>query len=461
MLTAYFDCQYGASGDMLLGALIDAGLDFTKWQEQLAGIALPANSFHVSVNRVARATISATKFDVTLRSVGAAGGEADFMKDTEHAHPTVHSHDEGQEHSHSHSHHDEHHDHHHHQHGEHTHDHTHLSEHGRSYKEIIGIIEQSKISTNAKQLASRIFARLAAAEASVHGVDLDQVHFHEVGSVDAIVDMVGFAIAFDMMQIECTAVSAVPLGSGYVKTAHGVLPVPAPAVLNMLTASPLPVAPVQLEYECLTPTGAAILCELNQGQSTIPAFRRIEKVGYGAGSKNPPGVPNICRVVLGYTEASAQVQQARFRTENIAIIETNIDDMTPQAISAFVDLCFEHGSLDVNVTPCVMKKGRSGHLLTVLCKPEDQVAMRELMLLHTSALGARSYEAVRSVAEREIETVALSEELAVRIKIGRDLQGKIINVQPEFDDCVELAKANDVPLKDAYRMVLARCKKAD
>jgi uncharacterized protein (TIGR00299 family) protein len=259
MKIAYFDCGYGAAGDMLLGALIAAGLPVDEWLRELDKIALPPGSFRVEITDVNRCSLAAKKVDVLY---------------------------EKQTYAHMHSHVDEH---------SHTHSHEHSE---RNLPEILRIIDNSDIALAAKTLASKIFVTLGEAEAKVHGMSVEQVNFHEVGAIDAIIDIVGFAIGYDMLKIESATVSALPVGSGQVKSAHGWFPVPGPAVLNILASTGVPVASSTFSHECLTPTGAAILCSVARESAPMPSMK-ISSAGYGAGTYNPSTFPNVCRIIIG------------------------------------------------------------------------------------------------------------------------------------------------------------------
>lgn len=512
MVTAYFDCQFGAAGDMLIAALLDAGLDRKKWLAELQKIALPAGSFSVRIERVTRCTIAATKFDVDISRTSTMSGahprtdskvmgephSNDYAQERSHDHGADHDHTHTHTHVHAHHHYEDHarcdsHGHsqeHLHSHAD-LHDHSiehvhsrggetqtnvvslcepqpeynpsfdsdHLASHGRTLSEVIDVIEKSQISAYSKDLSIRIFQRMARAEAKVHGVPVDSVHFHEVGAVDAIVDIVGFAIAFELMNIEQAVVSRVPTGSGYVRTSHGLLPVPAPAVVNLMSEASMIPSQLSLEYECLTPTGAAILAEIGHTQGGTVPSGRILGSGYGAGTKDLPKLPNVCRVFLCETATAAvSASTHSFRQELVTVIEANIDDMTPQAIGSFIDTCMSSGALDVSVVPCTMKKSRPGHLLTVLCKPEQQEDIETKVLVHTTSLGVRTYTCFRRVAERESVTVRLSERgsgLCVTVKLGRDNAGKVVNVQPEWQDCCAYAEACGLPVKQVYLDALA------
>jgi uncharacterized protein (DUF111 family) len=292
MKIAYFDCQFGAAGDMLLAAMIDAGLDKQKWLNEVAKIALPQDSYEIAINQVQRCTIAAKKIDVITAI------------DKEQAHSNVVVTEQARKmtaaagHAHS---------------DERTHNHSNLKEedanvHGHHHEtstpatamtDVQKVIQASTISARAKDLALRVVERLGRSEALVHGMSSAAIYFHEVGAVDAIVDITGFAIAYDMLGIERSYVSAVPLGSGHVQTASGLFPVPAPAVVYLLAEIKAPTLPSEINYECVTPTGAAILAEICQSWGVMPTFEEVHSIGYGAGTKNPKKWPNVCRVMLG------------------------------------------------------------------------------------------------------------------------------------------------------------------
>ena len=440
MHTAFFDCPFGAAGDMLLGALIDAGLNVEQWKEELAKIDLPEGSFSVRPEKLLRCGVHSTKLHVFLSAEEAH--EHDHSHGLPHEH---HDHSHGHEHGHDHSHsHDE-------------HAHAHPGEHPhRGLSEILRIIEQSSIKPGAKKLAAQIFTRLGVAEAKVHGVTPDEVHFHEVGAVDAIVDIVGFAIAYDLMGIEKSIVSALPVGGGTIVSMHGLFPVPGPATLELIRECRAPLANTSIDYECLTPTGAAILTTIAERFGSQPDMSAIDAIGYGAGSLNPAAHPNVCRVVIGQSMpkkgSEKNAPSSRYRSELVAVVECNFDDLSPQIISYTSEKLLAEGALDVFVTPCTMKKGRSGHMLTVICRMADEVRVKEILLAETSTLGVRSQVTERLIAEREMKKVDLNsadeDTQSVRVKIGKDLEGNVINVQPEFEDCASYARATGTPLKE-------------
>ena len=332
--TAYFDCAFGAAGDMLVGACIDSGVDGAYVESELRKLNLPANSFALTFSKVHRASIHATKFDVSLDNKNEQRHEHSHQR--EHSHDQEHSHAPGHTHSHSHSHSHAHTD-------DDSHGHTHGHANGsdqpeRALSNILKMIDGSALEPAVKDLAGRIFKRLGRAESAVHGVDVEKIHFHEVGAVDAICDIVGFAIAYTKLGIERAYVSPLPLGTGTVQTMHGRYPVPGPAVLALLRDAHAQTSSFALPYECLTPTGAAILCEVAHDFGNPPAFVRIDQVGYGAGTLNPGGHPNVVRLLLGQSvggskniagKENTQESAGTYEAEVVAVVEANIDDLSP------------------------------------------------------------------------------------------------------------------------------------
>lgn len=456
MNTAFFDCPFGAAGDMLLGALIDAGLNVEQWKAELVKIDLPQGSFSVRAEKLLRCGVHSTKLHVFLSAE--AAHEHDHEQGLPHEHH-AHSHDRSHEHGQEHTHelgHERIHDH--------SHDHHHEHPH-RGLSDILKIIESSSIRPAAKKLAAEIFTRLGIAEAKVHGVTPDDVHFHEVGAIDAIVDIVGFAIAYDLMGIEKSIVSALPVGSGTIHSMHGEFPVPGPATLELIREARAPIAQTSLDFECLTPTGAAILTTIAERFGSQPDLSAIDAIGYGAGSLNPAGHPNVCRIVIGQSApkrgSEKNAPSARFRSEMVAVVECNFDDLSPQVISYASEKLLKEGALDVFVTPCTMKKGRSGHFMTVICRLDDERNVKEVLLAETSTLGVRSSVMERLIAERELKKVDLqdgSSAPSVRVKIGKDLDGKVINVQPEFEDCADYARATGKPLKEVLSAAVSKAR---
>lgn len=475
---------------MLCASLLANGLDVDQWIRELKKIAVPAGSFEIEVENVIRCLIASKKLTVKCFDSSVSNFE-DFVEQKhshssehhehehehephhDHSHPHDHKHGHHQDHEHSHLRKEGHPDAHNHS-ADHQHD-DHAHAHGRSVKEIVQIIENSTISMNAKMLSLAIFQNLAVAESRVHNVSPDDVHFHEVGALDAIIDVVGFAIGYDMLGIEKAVVSPLTMGGGTVKTDHGIYPVPAPAVAYLVQSANAPTTALNINYECLTPTGAAILTSIANSWGTIPAFQKIDSVGYGAGSLNPKSHPNAVRMFVGQCSEVPQVgtklftasvgnqdsalvfddSGTQFRAEIITVIEATIDDCPPNIIAYALEKALTEGALDIAIVPATMKKGRSGHLITVLTKPEDRRKIETLLLRETSTLGVRTYFVERLIAEREFAEVKLSD-WSIRIKIGRDLNGNVVNVQPEYSDCATYAERHDVPLRDVFEQALAK-----
>jgi uncharacterized protein (TIGR00299 family) protein len=378
MKLAYFDCFSGISGDMTLGALVDAGCPVEHFRGELRGL------------RVAG-------WELTAEKVWKNGMAATYVK--------VMTEDQ--------------------------------SKH-RSLGAILEILEKSQLAARVRERASAIFRRLGEAEARVHDVPLEKIHFHEVGAVDAIVDIVGACIGFEALGIEKFACSALNVGGGTAKMAHGVLPVPAPATANLLQGRPTYSNGVQKEL--VTPTGAAIVATLCETFGPQPAMS-VDAIGYGAGTEDIEGQPNVVRIMVG---EAAEKSVAGF-DEEIAVVEANLDDMNPQIYGYFLEKALGAGALDVYTTPVQMKKNRPGTLLTVLCKPGDVNALMSLIFAETTTFGVRTYRAQRRVLPREWVSVG-TEFGEVRIKVSR-VNGRILHVAPEFEDCKKLAAEKDVPLQ--------------
>ncbi len=319
----------------------------------------------------------------------------------------------------------------------------------RSLSAILEILEKSELAPRVRERAEAIFRKLGEAEARVHDVPLEKIHFHEVGAVDAIVDIVGACIGFHELGIEKFACSALNVGGGTAKMAHGVLPVPAPATANLLQGRPTYSNGVQKEL--VTPTGAAIVATLCEAFGPQPGMS-VSAIGYGAGTADLEGQPNVLRIMVGEMvgvgkeKERAQAEAcATGLDEEIAVIEANLDDMNPQIYGYFLEKALGVGALDVYTTPVQMKKNRPGTLLTVLCKPGDTQNLMDLIFAETTTFGVRTYRAQRRVLPREWVNVG-TEFGEVRIKVSR-VNGRILHVAPEFEDCKKLAAAKDVPLQ--------------
>jgi pyridinium-3,5-bisthiocarboxylic acid mononucleotide nickel chelatase len=448
MRIGYLECFSGISGDMLLGALVDAGVPFALLEETTAALNVGAR---LEMRKVSRGGLAGTKVDVVIQSEDAAvhdhvHGEADHKHSHSH-HETGHAHDDGSAHSHEHRHADgtvHTHDHEH----EHAHDHTHQPH--RSLSTILGIIDHAPIADSIKTRASRAFQLLGEAEARIHSMPIEKVHFHEVGAVDTIVDIVCSAIGCAHLGVDRWLASSLNVGSGTVDCAHGTLPVPAPATLALLGDAPVYAAGSPMER--VTPTGAAILRMLDVQYSSLPAMR-ISSSGYGAGGRDTPGQPNLLRLLIG------EEADHHSAAEPIAIMETVIDDSSPQLIAYVSELLLEAGAWDVYRIPVQMKKGRTGVQLTVLCHPERVPNLRDLLFRETTTIGLHWRVENKVSLAREFKEVQ-TEWGPVRMKIARWPSGEIANAAPEYEDCRRLAAAHSVPLKrvteQAKQMFAAR-----
>jgi len=422
MRIAYLECFSGISGDMFLGALVDAGVPFSLLEKTAAALNVGAR---LESHKVTRGGITGTKIDVITEEA------------QEHNHDHL-----VQDHLHEHSHHHEHHHEHDHAH-EHTHEdgtvHSHEDAHQahRSLSAIVGIIGSAALSEPVKVRASRAFQLLGEAEARIHSMPIEKVHFHEVGAVDTIVDIVCAAVGSEHIKVDRWLCSALNVGSGTVNCAHGTLPVPAPATLALLRDAPIYSAGPPMER--LTPTGAAILRMLDVEYSSLPALR-VSATGYGAGGRDTTGQPNLVRLLIGEETAEQNT------TEPIAILETVVDDSSPQLIAYVSDLLLEAGAWDVYRIPVQMKKGRTGVQLSVLCHPDRIVTLRELILRETTTIGLHWRIENKISLAREFKDVQ-TEWGPVRMKIARWPSGEIANAAPEYEDCRRLAAQHSIPLK--------------
>lgn len=427
MRIAYLECFSGMSGDMFLGALVDAGVPAPLLEKTVAALDVGAR---LEISRVLRSGISATKVDVYV------DGEKDLPREEywerqEHEHEHSHEH-----HGHTHSHSDP---------GESSRagapaPHSHTHEHGRELTEIRRIISAASISDGAKRTAIAIFEALGAAEAKIHNTSVESVHFHEVGAVDAMVDIVCAAAGAESLGVDEIICSPLNVGGGTVKCAHGTFPVPAPATVELLTNAP--VYSSGLQAELVTPTGAAIVKTLASRFAAFPEMK-IEKSGYGAGSRDFPGHPNVVRLTIGEVASSALA--AKTASETITVLESNLDDLNPQVFGYVMDRLFEEGALDAFGMPVQMKKNRPGMLLTVLCKPEDSSKLTHLIFTETTTLGVRRRDEMRQTLARRWESVG-TQWGDVRIKIA-SMNGTVTNYAPEYEDCRLIAAAHRVPLK--------------
>jgi uncharacterized protein (TIGR00299 family) protein len=438
--TLYFDCFSGASGDMILGALVDAGLPLDDLRRALGSLAVGSDA--VWTERVDRAGVSATKFNVR--------GE-----DVPHSHAHNHDHSHGGDHEHAHDGDGHRHDHHHADGPEDGHDHrtrahsvhgdaagqdtahTHRrqGEH-RTLADIFQLIDGSALSGAGKDRAKALFNRLGEAESAIHGVPMEQVHLHEVGALDSIVDIVGTVYALETLRAERVVSSPLNVGGGTVRSAHGTYPVPAPATVRLLEGAPIYAGAQRVEM--VTPTGALLVTGYATEYGPVPAMR-LMKVGYGAGSRNPKDTPNVLRVLIGESDSIAA-------SHNVVVIEAEIDDMNPQIFGLLMDRVLAEGALDVFYTAIQMKKNRPGTLLTIVAAPDARERLTAIVFRETTTIGVRYREMARECLDRE--TVRVETPLgAVRFKIARR-NGQVLNASPEFDDCARIAGERDLPLKD-------------
>jgi uncharacterized protein (TIGR00299 family) protein len=422
MRIAYLDCFSGVSGDMFLAALIDVGVSPGLFEETVAALNIGAT---LEISRVNRSGITATKVDLIVN------GEKDSPMEGRTGVSDPHKHTHSTDHGHAHN--DHHHDTHHHE--PHTHEHL----HGRGLTEIREIIRHSKISAQAKSTAIAVFEKLGAAESKIHNVPIDQIHFHEVGAADALIDIICAAVGAEALAIDEFICSPLNVGGGTVNCAHGTFPVPAPATVELLKGAP--VYSSGLQAELVTPTGAAIVATLATRFSQFPEMK-IEKTGYGAGTRDFPAHPNILRITLG--EAIVQLA-AKTSQETISVLEANLDDLNPQVFGYVMDRLLEAGALDVFATSVQMKKNRPGSLLTILAKPEDAPKLAKIVFAETTTLGVRRREEKRQVLDRKWNTVS-TRFGDVRIKIA-SLNGTVTSYAPEYEDCRRLASEHRVPLK--------------
>lgn len=433
MRIAYLECFSGMSGDMFLGALVDAGVSQKLLEDAVEALNVGAR---LEISRVVRSGISATKVDVWV------DGEKDLPREEYWERPEKHEHSHERDEK---AHQDEH--------GKHSHSHNgensragapvahqYSHEHGRGLIEIRHIISAASISDQAKKTAIAIFEALGAAEAKIHNTSVESLHFHEVGAVDAMVDIVCAAVGVEALGVDEIICSPLNVGGGTVKCSHGTFPVPVPATVELLKNAPVYSSGVQAEL--VTPTGAAIVKTLTSRFTEFPEMK-IHKSGYGAGSRDFPGHPNVVRLTIG--ESSAHASATNTTTETITVLEANLDDLNPQVFGYVMDRLLEEGALDVFGMPVQMKKNRPGTLLTVLCKPEHVSTLTQLIFTETTTLGVRRRDENRETLSRRWENVPTSWG-NVRIKIA-SMNGTVTNYAPEYEDCRRIAAEHHVPLK--------------
>lgn len=442
MRIAYLDCFAGISGDMFLGALLDAGVPAEVLQQATAALKLNAS---LRIEKVDRSGITSTKVHVLEGEQLAEAAPQPLQQKqhshthshqpkTQHLHKIGHTHDHSPEHDHAH-----------------PHDHSHEHTHGRSLTEIRALIQAATLAEPVKNFAIRAFDLLGHSEAKIHNVPVDAIHFHEVGAVDAIVDIVAASAGIHHLAVDAWFCSPLNVGSGMVQCAHGNFPVPAPATADLLRGMPTYAAHV--EKELVTPTGAALLRALVPTFGTQPAMS-VSSIGYGAGTRNPQGFPNVLRLSIGEAVSdTAHLQPTSLPTETVAVLETALDDLSPQIIAHTADAALAAGALDVMLTPVVMKKGRPGTLLTVLCVPASCDVLLQLLLRETSTLGVRVRHEQRVALQRSFVTVQTSYG-NIRIKTGQ-LGSEQLNAAPEFEDCRTAAAAHSVSVKQVQQAAIA------
>jgi len=424
--TLYFDCFSGASGDMVLGALLDLGLPLDELRAALGSLAVDLGD--LSADRVLRAGVSATKFRV---------GDAHVHEHAdahEHAHPhgpaDAHDHPHAGAHTHEHSH-------------AHTHRHSHSHAHSHhSLKSIAAAIRRSALSPAGKDRAIHLFERLAEAEAAIHAMPVEQVHLHEVGAVDSIVDIVGAVYGLEQVGANRILSSPLNVGGGTVRCAHGVFPVPAPATARLLQGVPVYAGEVQMEL--VTPTGALLVTGYADEFGPLPAMA-IHQIGYGAGDRDVPAHPNVLRMFVG--EAARHEPAHR-----VVEILCEIDDMNPQLFGPLMERLHAAGALDVFYAPVQMKKGRPGTLVTVLAQPADREKLSAILFTETTTIGVRYQEMTRECLDREVVPVETPVG-AIRFKVARR-EGLVLNASPEFDDCARVAVEQGLPVKTVQAIAM-------
>jgi len=378
MRIAYFDCFSGVSGDMILGALIDAGLGLTELEAELARLKI--SGYRLKAEKTSRNGITGTKFTVEISE-------------------------------------------------------QHIE---RRFQDIIAVIEGSDLDGTVKASAREIFQELAMVEAGIHGKDMGAVHFHEVGGVDSIIDVVGAMVGMQKLGIEAIYSSRIHVGTGFVECRHGTLPVPAPASLAMLKG--IPVYCQGIESELATPTGVAILKKVSRGFGVMPPMT-IERIGYGAGSKELP-IPNLLRVSVG------EAGEEKYEPDEVTLIETNLDDVSPEIVAHAAETLLKRGALDVFMTPIIMKKNRPGTMLSVLTTPDRIDELLSIIFTEVATLGVRMHRLARKKLSREIISVN-TKYGDIQVKIGR-AGDQIMSIAPEYESCAQIAEKRGIPLKEVY-----------
>ncbi|MDE0681430.1 MAG: nickel pincer cofactor biosynthesis protein LarC [Candidatus Poribacteria bacterium] len=427
MKIAYFDCFSGISGDMTLGALVDAGVPPEVITDGLAPLKLDAE-FSLRFEKSVKHGITGTRAIVEVHPA-----HTPSHAEAAHAHTHTHTHDHG---------------------------HSHQHEHGpsRHLSDIFMLLDDSGLDAEVRDTAKRVFDRLAEAEAKVHNTTKDKVHLHEVSGIDSIVDIVGSVIGLAHLDVDAVYASPLSLGRGFVRCAHGLMPVPVPGTMELLQG--VPIHQTDIPKELVTPTGAALITTLSQEFGVMPQMR-LDRIGYGAGTRDLEQRPNLLRLCLGEktSEISSKTHHHHTETDTVDIIETNVDDMSPEITGYVTTQLFEHGALDVFLTPTFMKKGRPATQITVLCPTAHRDKLIERLLTETTTFGVRLSSADRIKLRRDFVQVE-TKWGTVQAKRGY-LNGALIKTIPEYEDCKRLAEQNNVPLRQVYTEALSNLGSAD
>jgi pyridinium-3,5-bisthiocarboxylic acid mononucleotide nickel chelatase len=446
MKIAYLECQTGIAGDMCLGALVDAGVPLAYLIAHLDRLGIKSE-YQLWAEKVHHNGQIATKVHVDLTAIEESTRHSDRHHDDDLQSDPQHLHSHHAPALSSHSHHEHPHTH--------THHHHHYDSPQRNLPQIEDLINGANLPDRAARWSLDIFRKLAIAEGAVHGIDPSEVHFHEVGAVDAIVDIVGTCLGLDYLQIDRIYCSSLPTGGGTVRAAHGILPVPVPAVLKLFAARQVPVYSNGIDRELVTPTGAAIAVTLATEFGAAPAMQ-LQQIGLGAGTIELP-IPNILRLWLGTSIDTCSPDRVRTEClETIDVLSTQIDDLNPQAIGYIFDRLFEAGAVDVFTQPIGMKKSRPGILLTVICPVDRSIDCEQIMFTETSTLGIRRDRQTRSILPRQIEHVE-TKYGTVRVKIATNNlvdDDRLINIQPEYEDCAAIAHQYQISWQEVHQLVL-------
>lgn len=436
MKTLYLDLISGISGDMFVGALLDLGVRFDDLQAGLDQLGV--GGYHLHTARDQKCGITGTKFEVHLEAEPALAGSAHAETLHDHVHASGHHHDRGHKHAHGHSP---------------AHEQEHGDDHAdsRDFAEIQRLIAASSLSSWVKEKALAVFRRVAEAEGKIHDEPPERVHFHEVGAVDSIVDIVGACLGLELLGRPSVLASPVTDGTGWVTCAHGRFPVPTPATIEILAARGVTLSQCDEPHELVTPTGAALLAELVERFEPLRDFP-VRRVGYGLGTRDNQTRPNVLRVLLGdNADPAAGTPAHDWETDTVAVLETNIDNLNPEILGHFAERVLAGGALDVFHTPIQMKKGRPATLLTVLCPAEDAEKFCNRIFTETSSFGVRLSFAERRKIRRQFRQVTTPYG-QVTVKLGV-LDGHVVHAAPEFESCRNVAAQAGVPLKTVYEAV--------